>query len=375
MAERLKILAFASWYPNDKDPQLGVFIKDQLEAIGTIHEVHLHTLQFSHDTRKTSIKQLNGYYHHQHFYTVKNGIFKKISWYLKWNKVLSAIPDGFDIIHVNVPFPIGLIALKAYKKLQIPLVVSEHWSGYISNKEYSGRLRKATTKKLIQCSSQVIVQSTYLKNLMEQRGLNGQYSVIPNIVKFSDQKREGNTLNPGFTRFLNIADHVDSDKNISGLLRGFSLALKINQNLHLFQIGGGPDTEKLKALASSLSIQDQVTWLGRLPNAEVLEKLHDCEFGIINSNQETFCISAFELIASKKPIIITDCGGPIEYLPEIYGIKIPVNAPKELSNAVQRFARGEFKGDMEKSASIVKQRFSSEAFVKRIDEAYKLAIK
>lgn len=368
MQKKLNILALSSWYPNEEDPQLGIFIQHQLEAIATLHNVTLITLrpdQNKHSNQQT-IKSGN-LTHHQYSYRPKN--LKKWAWYNAWSQILRFHQsESFDLIHLHVAYPIGIIGLQAQSIFKAPIILGEHWSGYGSSKEYKGTIRKYYTKKLMKRSKKIVVQSNYLKNLMLSQNLKGDYSIVPNIVKFSDLK-DSKTALENFT-FINIADHIDSDKNISGLLNAFAIALKTNPKLKLIQIGGGPDTKMLHNLSKKLELESSIDWKGRLTNDEVLKCIHSSNAGIVNSNQETFCVSAFELIASKKPIIISDCGGPVEYLPKGFGKKIEKNNKSSLTKAILDFAAQPEQPAMDKPAEIVRKGFSANRFLERINKVY-----
>ncbi len=374
MSKSLKILALASWYPNEKDPQQGIFIKHQLEAIGNQHKVDLHTLHESKIHSETRMHKIEGFTHFEHFYSTPNGVFKQLNWYRRWLSIINTLQKGeYDLLHVHVAYPIGIIALKVQNKLDIPLLVSEHWSGYNNSIEYSGPLRKLITAKLMNTASEIIVQSEFLKTIMTQNRLLGSYNVIPNIVHFTESLDSKNHLNSDKI-FMNIADHVDSDKNISGLLKSFAKASESNKNIHLLQIGNGPDEERLKKLATDLNLNDRITWLGRLSNEKVLIQIHKCDYGIINSNQETFSVVTFEFLASKKPIIITDCGGPIEYLHKGFGIKTAVGNEEKLSEAILEMAEQKENFEMDDLAQQVRQQFSAKSFIEKINIVYQNAL-
>ena len=375
MSKTLKILAFASWYPNNQDPQLGVFIKHQLIAIGSKHKVVLHTLEAQANNKEKECSINGGFTHISHYYKTNNSFVKPIQWYAAWQKILHSLEnDKFDLIHTHVAFPIGIIALQAKKRLNIPLILSEHWSGYCSNKEYRGWLRKKITKSLINSSTSVIVNSNYLRGLMENQNLISKFFTVTNIVRFSEETKTKSEPSSDKFVFMNIADHIDSDKNISGLLEAFSQAKKSNSNITLIQIGGGPDNNMLHSKAKDLGLGDDIIWKGRLSNEEVLIEINRCSAGIINSNQETFSIVAFEFLAAKKPIIITDCGGPIEHLPAEFGIKIPVNNKIELAKAILKTGKEKQSINIEKSSIEVRERFSQATFIDKVEIAYQHAL-
>jgi glycosyltransferase involved in cell wall biosynthesis len=369
----MRILCLSSWYPNENDPQEGIFIKHQLEEVSKLHEVFLVSLrpgsEFNH---KISIE--SGIKHYRYSYSSKQYLSKYLSWAIAWNKIIRDFPEeNFDLIHLHVIFPLGIAALKFQKKYKSPLIVSEHWTGYDDPNNPIGNFRKKMVQHVLKKADLVLTVSEYLKNNLIEISPKSHIEVLPNIVEFSETSTN-NSPERNTIRILNVSDHVDSHKNISSLLNGVQPVLLQNSSLELVLIGEGEDTDFLKTLCRELKIEDRVVFKGRLTHEEVLQEIQQSDFGVINSNFETFSIVAFEFLAAKKPIVITDCGGPIEFLPKEFGLKIPVNDMLALTEAVLKMADTFTQYKLEDSALQVRNQFSRDAFRERISEVYQKVI-
>ena len=373
MIKKLNILTLSSWYPNEHDIQQGVFIQQQLEAIQKVHNVTLVILKANEERsfEKTKTGNLTTIKIH---YPSKNKTLNLINWLMAWRLAFPLLEkEKFDLLHLHVIFPHGLIALWFKSKFQIPLVVTEHWSGYKSKKSYSGFLRKKITRSILKKAKAVIVQSEFLKNTMENIGLKSQYYIVPNLVRFQP-KTSPTRVSSNRIRILNVADHIDSTKNISGFIEASKTCLIKNPNLQFVQIGGGKDSEMLHDMAKNLKLNSSFEWKGRLNNKEVLLEMQNCDFGVINSNVETFSIVAFEFLAAGKPIVITNCGGPEEYLPDGFGIFTELSNSDKLAKSILKMADTYLYYPNEKFSSLIREKFSEEQFINRINLVYQATI-
>lgn len=369
MNKKYRILTLTSWYPNDVDPQQGVFIEEQLNTIKKQHHI-THILVRPGKQNQVVEENFGQLKRILFIYQTSNDFLKPIKWLLTWRKAYRFIKnENFDLLHLHVIYPLGFIALRLKKHFRIPLLVTEHWSGYGNKKDYSGYFRKTITEAIFRKAKAVIVQSKFLQKSIESQNLINNFFLVPNIVRFAKPSEQIKTQTE-IVKVLNVADHIDSTKNISGLLRACKICLEENNKLKFEQIGDGEDSVQLKKLANSLNLKEKFEWKGRLLNPEVLTEIQNCDFGVINSNIETFSIVAFEFLAAGKPIVITHCGGPEEYLPKNFGIFTSKNNDSELANSILKMAQ-EYKSFSSKEISkTVIENFSEEKFLSRINKVY-----
>ena len=135
-------------------------------------------------------------------------------------------------------------------------------------------------------------------------------------------------LDPGI-RFINIARLLHW-KGIYLGLRAFA-----QTNLHHAEywiLGEGPELQQLQALSKDLGIANQVRFLGLLPREEVLVKLGQSSVLVHPSLHDSGGGVILEAMASGRPIICLDLGGPSELVTPEIGIKVLAHTPEQAVN-------------------------------------------
>lgn len=113
---------------------------------------------------------------------------------------------------------------------------------------------------------------------------------------------------------LNIANHVKA-KNIDTLIK----AVKILKEDHyksflLINAGVGYLTDELKALAMNLKINQQIKFLGQIPNDDVIRLMKVCDYLIMPSTRVVFDMVILEALAAGITVIASDEGGNREII-------------------------------------------------------------
>ena len=103
------------------------------------------------------------------------------------------------------------------------------------------------------------IQNAYIKQSIKMRSRE-------DLMRFCKINRD--------TIVIASIGRLDPKKRFDLLLRTISL-LDQNTDFHLVIIGDGPDKEKLKKLACQLGLNDRVTFMGEIPNAETWLKAFD----------------------------------------------------------------------------------------------------
>jgi glycosyltransferase involved in cell wall biosynthesis len=309
------ILILPKWYPNNKDIQLGIFVKKQALLIKEKFKVSVIYVQ-SDDSISTDfkIKQSTneGIFEQVIYFKKARGFFSKLINFKRYKKAqllgYNNLLYPVDLVHVHVPIRPMFLALYLAKHKGIPFVVSEHWSGHLTgafNKKHF--LYKYIYNKTLKKASKISCVSDFLKTeFTKNTGITPL--LIPNLIEHNASK-----VNKGQSNQINILsvnDYIDSIKNITGLLEGFKKALSKNANLHLTLIGGGPDETLIQATIKNLQLTKlNLTVLGRKPHNVVLNNMQNCDFYISNSSFETFGMTIAEAILAGKPVISQLCVG------------------------------------------------------------------
>ncbi|HEY9768029.1 MAG TPA: glycosyltransferase [Coleofasciculaceae cyanobacterium] len=130
-------------------------------------------------------------------------------------------------------------------------------------------------------------------------------------------------------RFINIARLLHW-KGIYLGLRAFAQANLADAEYWV--VGEGPELENLQALAKDLNIAERVTFFGLLDRKEVLVKLGQCSALVHPSLHDSGGWVPLEAMASGRPILCLDLGGPGETVTPDIGIKVPAHSPEQAVN-------------------------------------------
>jgi glycosyltransferase involved in cell wall biosynthesis len=337
------VLCWAGWFPHEERPNQGIFVRRHLELIGS--EVVLHTFTIRHKKgfhfRCYDVAESFGKVRHYEvpsFFLLKFlGYFLLPLWEFFRGSRLYGRPDVF-YLHVSYPYAVFSLPLN-FLGLQ-RRVLTEHWSGYLPD---DGRFRElpAWYRRLLQMSLRrfdcILPVSEFLKRHMVAACSIApkRFRVVPNAVRFPSILQPLPPLNPETSfRLLCIASLHDSVKNISLLLHTMKHVRKRIPKVHLKVAGEGPDKEKLMALTAQLGLKEYVQFLGYVPNEKVELLYSETHLFVLLSRYETFSVVVAEALSHGRPVVISECGGPEEYVTVECGRIVPRENSTAAANAI-----------------------------------------
>jgi glycosyltransferase involved in cell wall biosynthesis len=368
----MHVLALPKWYPGRHDPQLGDFIRKQVLA--TARQVRMSVLcvvplDGLRQVHEQELAEADGAWELRCYYRPdrsSSSVKRKLVNYLRYRKATALGLARLwkergrpDLVHVHILLRPALTALSLRRRHGIPFVVSEQSSEYLDGR-FAAKPRgsKALHRHVFRKAAAATAVSRWLGDGLVKLGLCERYDVVPNVVPGLDHPLP--PRGPAHA-FMVVADLVDGTKNVSGVLRALAEAQAKEPALTLDLIGDGPDGGMLKALASSLGLDQAVRFHGRLANTEVLRLMAGTGSVIINSNVETFSVVTGEALASGKPVIATRCGGPTAFITPENGLLIDVRRDDQLTEAMLRISRTHLQYDPASVRASVSDRFSVEA--------------
>lgn len=359
-ASKSHILYLPSWYPTPLDIQNGVFIQKHAQAAAIHHNV---TVLFAYSANKSStsckqdgdLTELITTYKRSRFSLLNKA--KLFRHYFQQFRKIKVV----DVIHAHVWSNKIILAYLLSVIYNKPLLISEHWSGY---QHPIGFMEKVLMKLVFRRAEKILPVSQFLKTLMQKQGVNGNFEIIGNII----EKQQAKPVKGKAFRFLIVADLRDEIKNISAVIQSFQ-DLQLN-NCTLNIIGDGPD----KSLLESMTKSDNIQFLGRMRNEDVLDEIAKHHAVIINSRIETFSVVALEALAAGKPLIYTQCGGPTELIPSDCGFSIPIDNKKELQSAILKMRNEYHHFEPNKLQQNVND-FSEEEISKKLKKIYQAIVK
>jgi len=335
LKNKLHVLFINSWYPSRVMPYNGDFIQRHAEAVALTNQVtavHIITDPNCKQPYLIDIKDINGVntiigYVKQ----TKNTLIKGYLFFSVYLKILKQI-GSFDLVHLNVLYPFGILALHLkwfYKK---PYLISEHWTGYLdSQSKKISILQKLISKVITKSSSFICPVSNNLSIAMQKFGLKGNYQKIPNVVD-TDLFVPKKMNNEVFT-LVHISSMLDGHKNTSGILR---VILKLQKIIPTFKVKLiGSSTKNMQLFAENSGLDSKFyEFIDQIPQKEVIPHLQQADGLILFSNYENLPCVILEAFSCGIPVISTDIGGIKEYFPDEFGYLIEKKNEGELLDKI-----------------------------------------
>ncbi len=337
MPKKRDILFISSWFPNALSPTLGNFVERHAEAIAAMNRVIVvHTVPdpsrwWPHfEYRAQGDLHIGVLYHpavrpHRWF----RSFFFDFA-YRRMSKHVTFTPE---LVHVNVLHPMGSIAVQWARKLNVPVVATEHWTGYhpnthnhLSTKQWFN-LQKVAAECALLCPV-----SAHLASAMKTRGLDGEFRVIANVVDTelfthpAERKSE--------KHLLHVSNLLDVHKNVSGILRAFKAARLRDNELFLTVIGEG-ELAPHRRLAHELGLTEHhVRFEGITPIEGIAQAMQNANALVLFSNYENLPCVIGEAFATGVPVIATRVGGIPEHLDDSRGLLIEPRDEAALAEAM-----------------------------------------
>ncbi len=206
--------------------------------------------------------------------------------------------------------------------------------------------------------------------LVQYNGINTNY------FSFSPAKRDlirGElNINTSTTLLLSVG-RFNEQKDYPNLLRAFA---KLNQpNIKLAIVGTGELEKKIKDLALSLGLSQDILFLGLREDIPALMSAAD--LFVLSSSEEGFGLVVAEAMSCERVVVATDCGGVREIVGE-YGFLVKPRLDDDLAAGINK-ALNEPAELKNKQTSEARQRiienFSLEIIAKKWLELYKRKLK
>lgn len=372
----MKVLFLPSWYPNEADPLSGTFVREHGRAVALYHEVvvlfpcgqsprRVPPWRFVwEDTDDGGIRTIRVRYP---MASTARGNWLLFVFSLLWGVLRLSKTYHPDVIHAHVSLPAGVGAAIAASVLRIPLVLTEH-RGPFSAQMQTWRQRTLTSF-VVSRAEAILPVSSGLRRDMEAYGLRGRYHVTPNAVDTSIFYPSDSTTSAGNSILVVAA--LTPQKGLSILLKAIALVHRKRTDLHVDIVGDGPESGTLKDMATDLELDTVVHFRGAKAKEEVAWFMQRCSFLVLPSLAETFGCVVAEALACGKPVVVTRCGGPEDFVDENVGILVPPDDVAGLGGAIEHMLEHYRAYDPASISNYAAERFSHLAVGSAIDEIYR----
>ena len=377
------ILFLASWFPNRTAPNHGQFIEKHLRITGSVHRtVLLHvcidpTLKQKKEiilTEQDAISRCLIYLGPSKFN------IPILSSLHKWIRYANAYRTGFRLIcrkygrpkgvHIHVLDPVGIFAYILKLRHKIPYLITEHWSGFYNSTEKNFILPQFLVKHIIRNASFVCPVSEDLKGAMISKGLNGNYTVVPNSIDPAVFRLQAK-IKTKIKQIIHVSNLNDHSKNFSGILDAFRIVSGQCPDFVL-NVYHDCDADPWIQKAKTYGLLDKhVIFHGTRNEQGIADAFGRSDFSVMFSNYETFCIVLAESLSCGVPVITTDVPGVARMIDDKLGIRIPVGDTDALVKAILFMLDHYQEYNKESMHSFVAERFSNDAVSAKYVSLYK----
>ncbi|MDO8430304.1 MAG: glycosyltransferase family 4 protein [bacterium] len=204
-------------------------------------------------------------------------------------------------------------------------------------------------KRIIKNADYIQVISNYLKEFVKKRGAESPIEVIPNGVdlelfstKYSNAELKAIRENLGLKdEYVVITTSRLVYKNaVDVLIEAIAICKSKMLNIKCLVIGGGPEKDKLKSQCKKLKVDNDVIFLGQIPQRDLPLYLKVSDLFARPSRSEGLGSSFLEAMAAGIPVIGTPVGGIVDFLKDgETGFYVKVNDPKDLADKISKALR------------------------------------
>lgn len=225
--------------------------------------------------------------------------------------------NDLDIIHIHSPIVLGNIAQLMAGGLRKPVVATNHYLPInmaprsMNAESLLGKpIHDITYSYLVHFCNRceyVTAPTRTALNLLYEHGLRAPARAISNgidLKKFTPGARNTRILQryklPLDRPIALHANRLSEEKRNDVLLDAVP---RLRSNAHIVLVGTGPAEAELRAQVDQMNIGDRVSFLGFVPDAELLELRRSVDAFVIPSEADLQSLATMEAMACELPII------------------------------------------------------------------------
>jgi len=366
----MKIAIIPSWYPNNYQPHLGTFIREQykilrameldVSLIGAIPISARYGLRPRSDENSDTqflkfFTSLPGLRYWGALESRRRGLelFKK---YVE----VSGKPE---VLHVH-SYLQGFLILAIHQKYNIPYVVTEHYTRLLDLKNLANWERKLCRDLYSKSSANYAVSEYYAKILAEN--FDVRFDVMPNYIDFNKFALPQLDSKDNDFRILSVGG-LTKRKGLDIILKSVAILKKEGMNISLEIIGSGIEESNLKKLCSELGLNQKVEFIPYVPNDELPLHMQNADCFVLASDFETFGVVVIEALACGTPAVVT-AEAPQMFIKDGFNGYTAQRDPKSLAKSIKKCLKIEVNRDDIRED--VEQKYSPEVVTQHLLKEY-----
>ena len=256
---------------------------------------------------------------------IKTGIYETKLTGIYSKKAMKIIKEwNLDVIHSQTEFGVGYFSRIIAKKLSLPIVHTYHtlyedYVHYVTHGHFDNFAKKLAIKiTKYYCEKrcdELIVPTDKIKDLfINKYNIIKQVNVIPtgiDIDKFKitpSMKKNIQTIKNKYkindTDFIiGSVGRIAPEKSFDKLLYNIKDMIKVNTNIKVLLVGGGPDLDNLKKLTKKLNLENYVIFTDKIDYDLVPTYFNIFNVVVSFSKTETQGLTIIEGLAASKPTL------------------------------------------------------------------------
>ncbi len=233
-----------------------------------------------------------------------------------------------DVVHVQTPIGIGRAAVSCAKKMNIPLVATNHAmpENLVDNLRLLAPFSRPINYILKEIGARFYNNADFVTlpteaaiTMLKGDSFHAPYMAISNGI---DLKRfsPGSVPDDFYDRFdvprgkkiiLYVGRH-DAEKHISVLIHATKDLLQKRDDIHLVLVGKGTDMENLQNLIERLDLEDHVTMAGFVEDEDLPTFHRLADVFAMPSPVELQCLAMLESMATGSAVVAVNVGALYE---------------------------------------------------------------
>jgi len=226
--------------------------------------------------------------------------------------------ESFDLITSQDPFETGFIAWRLARQLRAKLELQIHadlGSPYFWRESWLNKIRFLLANFLLPKADQIRVVSQRIANYLQATSykLQATPAVRPIVVDVEKIKNAPITIDlhkkyPQFSKIILMASRLTREKNIRLAIEAMREILKRQPKVGLVIVGSGPEESKLKLLASSFQLLENIIFESWASASILFSYYKTCDLFLVTSLYEGYGMTLVEAQAAGCRIVSTDVG-------------------------------------------------------------------
>lgn len=357
--EQKRVLLVTTWFPTKHAPMSGIFVRRDAEALSNVVDlqvVHLGHPALLDGATQERISELRVTH-------IPCNLKNPLSLVAAVRKLRPFLQNA-DLLHTHAMSTLIPLALR---RISIPWVHTEHWSGYVEWKTgWRNVVRHAMATLAHRPQVVVSVSSVLAQTIAElsQRTVR----VIPNIVEFGELHNRPK-IEP--TRALRIVAVGNLISRKRPLLAAQACHILNERGIptSLTWVGEGPLREELRSYCENNNVELHLP--GLLDSNQVGKEYANADISIFPTAAETFGLVGAEALAAGRPLVAGSNGGQRDFVAPPTGMLVDGENPADYADAVitvLKRTEGMTAADI---AAPIRERFSFQQLVEGYQEIYR----